>query len=67
LDWVVATGGGSTFGQKLPLKWVYDIRADSTTPLQQAEQICKEVYADSDDIGGYSNCISSATRSLEKH
>lgn len=52
---------------QLPLKWVYDIRADSTTPLQQAEQICEEVYADSDDIAEYSNCISSATRSLEKH
>lgn len=38
----------------------------SASPSQQAKEICEDVYADSDDDQGYSDCLSSAKRQLDR-
>jgi len=40
--------------------------AHTPSSLQQAKQICEEVYADSDDSVGYSECISKSKRMLDR-
>lgn len=41
--------------------------AHTASLLQQAKQICDQVYADSEDASEYSDCVSSAKRSLKKY
>ncbi len=64
----LAESGAVLIDSEVRAEIAYNHRSShKASSTQQARQICDEVYADSEDDGGYGDCVSSAKRRLEKY